>query len=692
MTTGNSPWVLGIGASHNGAVCLLRGAEVHVAIQEERLAGQKRTHVRGAVPSQAVAYCLDYAGIGPEDLSMVAICTRSSAADAQNDLYLNRQLRIGRNGTPVLYTSHHLGHAASSFAVSGFEDAAVLVVDGIGSPYEDLSQDEAASLRDSDRAGWESISIYRASADGLSSVHKQMTSEGMLFPNDGGSWSRRMDDWHGMPRFRTLGGMYGAVARQIFGDPLDGAGKAMGLAPLGTATIAPDEFATFADGYLQFSDAVPAAYRHDDRWPMHQDGYADLARSSQEALESFMTGLAGHARAVTGAQRLCLAGGVALNGIANERIIREVGFEDVFIIPAAEDSGTALGAAYLGLWELGRRGEKAAAGPVPRPSVQLKSDGLGRRYLQDQIQSAVDSVPNISEVAGGASASAVAERLARGQIVGWFSGGAELGPRALGHRSILCDPRDDAMKKVLNSRVKRREGFRPFAPAILVEHAREWFELDGVAAESPHMLRVCRFRDTHADRVPAVAHRDGTGRLQTVDRDTSPELYRVIDEFRRLTGVPMLLNTSFNIAGEPIVENPEDALWCMLGSGIDCIVIEGRLFDRTDPSWDLVDCKLSLAPVEFMWRSKLPDFADALDRAAGHPDRRQVRVPQRWGQSTVACDRHTWDIITSLALKPATGRELSATLGDTSAQDDQSAAMRSQIMRLRRMGLISIGA
>jgi carbamoyltransferase len=553
-------WVLGIGASHNGGACLLRDGEIVVAVQEERLIRRKRARVWAGLESMSVRYCLEAAGIGPEDLAVVGVATQQAADSRWNDVHLNPALRVGHHRTPTVHVPHHRAHATGALATSGFDDAAVLVVDGLGSPAEDLPEEELAAVVGG-REGWETASIYDASGASFTPIEKHLAPEGRWL------WVEGV----GMPRFGSLGGLFSAVATQIFGDLME-AGKVMGLAPYGEVTHPVEDFFTIEGGQLRFSSKVPELFRHSDRWPAREREYRDLAASVQAALEDGLLYLARRAQMLTGASRLCYAGGVALNSVANERIVRETDFEEIHFMPASEDSGIAVGAAYAALWSLSGRTD----GP------RVATDSLGASYSPEEVDAAVGRSAGIEELRSDEVLDAVAGMLADGHIVGWFHGGAELGPRALGHRSILCDPRRPDAKEVLNARVKHREAFRPFAPLVLREHAGSWFELGGASDESPFMLRVWPFRPERALQVPAVVHVDGTGRVQTLERDANPRLHELLTRFHAKTGVPLLLNTSLNVAGEPIVETPDEALWCLVATGLDACVIETRVFTKAE--------------------------------------------------------------------------------------------------------------
>lgn len=555
---GKTGWILGISASHNGSACLLKGNEIVAAIQEERLVREKRRSVRGATPCLAINYCLKAAGIRPSDLDIVVLCVQGEARSREQDLRLNPQLQVSLNGIRILMISHHFGHAVSAFATSGFEESAVLVIDGLGSPHEDFSSDEQARVVGQDRDGWECTSLYSASGTKITAVEKHLVK--------GDEWLDRRKP--GMPTFRSLGGMYSAVATQIFGHPMEGAGQVMGLAPYGQPQFPVGDFFEVVDGQFLFHDKIPAQFAHDRRWPDCETQYRNLARSVQEALETAVLYLAHRLGETAPSKNLCYAGGVALNCVANERLIRESAFKRLSIMPAAEDSGASVGAAFYGLWQL----------TAENTCYHLASDSLGRKYDKAAIDRSIEKTPAVAVLRNRRDIlDEITERLCEGQFAGWFQGGSELGPRALGQRSILADPRSPKAKDELNARIKFRAAFRPFAPSIIYEEADKWFEYDGSERESPFMLRVCSFKPEVRDRVPAVVHVDGTGRVHTVTKEANERLYELLKRFYRRTDVPILLNTSFNISGEPIVETPEDALWCLLYTGLDFLVLEDRI-------------------------------------------------------------------------------------------------------------------
>ena len=564
------PWVLGLSASHNGAACLLHGDHIVAAVQEERLVGKKRARLYGARPSLAVAYCLNQGGITARDLDLVVLCAQTDVHLPENEITRNRMLDVQANGTPTLTISHHAGHAVSAFATSGLDEAAVLIVDGMGSPTYDLSDNEKRAVLDPGVVGGETNSIYHTAGTTLDALEKHMVEQGR--------WLNPPPEGAAMPGFGSLGGIFSAAAKQIFGDSTD-AGKVMGLAPYGSPTIGPEEFFEIRDGRFVFFDDVPKRFTQPARWPHDQKRYEDLACSVQNALEHALLYLVNRARELSPSRNLVYAGGVALNSVANERIIRETDFDHVYVIPAAEDSGPAIGAAFHGLWHL-------TGDYTPQA---FERDGFGTIYGASEISATIERTPSVVTRETTDTVSDAADLLVGGEIIAWFTGPSELGPRALGQRSILCDPRQPDAKETLNARVKHREAFRPFAPVILLEEVSNWFDVDGVNPESPFMLRVMKFREDKLGLLPAVEHIDGTGRVQTVTRSVNGSYYELVREFGERTGVPIVLNTSLNVMGEPIVETPEDALWCLLLTQLDACVFDNAIVTKKPGYESLAD-------------------------------------------------------------------------------------------------------
>jgi carbamoyltransferase len=299
--------------------------------------------------------------------------------------------------------------------------------------------------------------------------------------------------------------------------------------------------------------------------------WEDLAWRIQDDTERVLLARARWLRETTGAKNLCIAGGVALNCVANGKIAREAGFENVWIQPAAGDDGVAIGCAFYG---------HLAVQNKPR-SWTLNNAYFGRPYSDQEVDDATHRrlVRLVSKTKlSDDICRDVAKLLSEGNVLGWFQGRSEFGPRSLGNRSILADPRKAEMKDILNSRVKHRQPFRPFAPIVLADRAKEIFEGDH---DSPYMLLAMNVRPQWRDRVPAIVHVDGTARVQTVTQDQNERLYRLLKEFDAITGVPVLINTSFNVKGEPIIETPEDAIHCFLTTGIDYLALHDALMEKS---------------------------------------------------------------------------------------------------------------
>jgi carbamoyltransferase len=373
-----------------------------------------------------------------------------------------------------------------------------------------------------------------------------------------------------------LGALYSRASTYIFGD-WDKCGELMGLAPYGRSNRF-KPLMTIRDNELR----VPEWTAEFDRpWVIDSGGkwddspamghWEDLAWRVQDDTETVLLARARWLRETTGARNLCIAGGVALNCVANGRIAREAGFDNVWIQPAAGDDGIAIGCAYYGHVALQKKA---------RASVMTHAY-VGMDYSEADVQEAL-ARPSVRLATKRTRCfdicAETARVLADGNVIGWFQGRSEFGPRALGNRSILADPRSPQMKDILNRRVKHRQPFRPFAPIVLAHRMHEIFEGE---EDSPFMLIAKRVREPWRDRIAAIVHVDGTARVQTVRRETNERLYRLLEAFEALTGVPVLINTSFNVKGEPIVETPHDAVACFLATGIDYLALHDLLIAKT---------------------------------------------------------------------------------------------------------------
>jgi carbamoyltransferase len=437
-----------------------------------------------------------------------------------------------------------------------------MVVDGVGSYASDVPETHWLSNGVNPLAR-ESESYYSFKGSKLEPLKKVW-----MGPNRG----FLSDEFYNMP---GLGAMYSRASTYVFGD-WNKCGELMGLAPYGRADkIGP--LLQLHDGELEVPSwsaefTQPWLEESPESWEASpaMSHWEDLAWRMQDDTERVLLARANWLRETTGAKNLCLAGGVALNCVANGRLAREAGFDNVWIQPAAGDDGIAIGCAYYGHLEIQKK---------PRSYV-MNHAFLGRPYGEEDVEKTMSGGLARFGTVRTASRNVCADAakvLADGKVIGWFQGRSEFGPRALGNRSILADPRTPEMKDILNKRVKFRQAFRPFAPIVLHERADEIFEGKG---DSPYMLMAKRVAPEWRSKIPAIVHVDGSARVQTVSQDTNPVLHRLLKEFEALTGVPVLINTSFNIKGQPIVETPADAMECFLMTGIDCLVLHDYLVTK----------------------------------------------------------------------------------------------------------------
>ncbi len=578
------PTVLGLNLSHNASACIVDGVETLVAIQEERLTRRKYDRFAGAGPSLCIPYCLNAAGLSIADLDGVAVCVQGDASLPEFDVSSNPALSGLRVGVPIRYYGHHLSHAMSAAACSGYGDAAVIVADGLGSPVRNLALDESQVMVGVAEDRWEALSLYDYTPQGLRPLLKDSAAPaGWLVPSPDG----------GMPSFGSLGGMYAAVSQYIFGEVLD-AGKVMGLAAYGASTFPASSFYDFDCNRMIFKDDIPRKFKRREIASITTKE-KNLATSVQRALELALLEWIAILRDQSDSTRFCFAGGVALNGLANERIVAARRFRQHFFMPAADDSGVALGAAFLLCRDLGEC--------KPR---RLLTDSLGRIYGPSEIQHAVTIVEGLTTEWTPEWVDRSVDALIAGEVLGIFDAGSEFGPRALGQRSIIAAATDASARERVNSRVKHREPFRPFAPAVLAECADEWFDFSSGDTTSPFMLRVVNALEQCRSIAPAIVHVDGTARVQTVD-ESRPMLHRILREYASRTGIPILLNTSFNVAGEPIVETPADALSALLETDIDACVFAGAITRRVATIKSPLDMFPVLRIKEFVVEVRFPD-------------------------------------------------------------------------------------
>ncbi|MES2901976.1 MAG: carbamoyltransferase C-terminal domain-containing protein [Pseudomonadota bacterium] len=554
---GAEPRILGINRTQDASICLLEGSHLVWAIQKERLTRQK--HHWGRTGDVARIYGERLPGL--EDPIDVLVECYSSDAEFDRLAEYNHELAGSLKLAPDcrrVHISHHLAHVYSVFHPSPFNDAAVMIIDGQGSTVSDFT--EAWPQGAGVPGNWcEVSSFYRADRERISCIDKQV-------------WDR--DD----QRLVGLGMFYFLLTQAIF--PGHGnEGKVMGLAPHGNP-------AALGLPPLDVSGCqvtIPARWREilrerRFRYSGKDDaGFADmanLAAAGQRAFEEGLLAVARWLRSQTGADNLCFAGGTALNCSANERLLRETPFRRVFIPPAPSDAGTALGCAIYGLTEVAQQACE----------FRWQNDYLGPEPARADIEAALADASDLQleHIAEpGHFAARLAGLLCQGKVVGLFHGRSEFGPRALGHRSILADPRHPHMRDWINDKVKQREWFRPLAPVVLIEHAAEFFDVPGA---SPFMQFAAPVHPAAARKVPAITHVDCTARLQTVGPDDDPFLLALLHAFHERSGLPVLLNTSFNGKDEPIVETPAEALESFRNSPMHVLAMPPYLVrKRTEP-------------------------------------------------------------------------------------------------------------
>ncbi len=595
--------ILGLsGLYHDSAACLVQDGRVTAAAQEERFTRLK--HDAG-LPYHAMAFCLDHGGVEAGQLDAVVfydkpltklarlLATYTAVAPRGLNSFLmaipvwlrekawvgpqvERFLRRAGYGRPgrFLFAEHHLSHAAAAFFPSPFEEAAILTVDGVGE--------------------WTTTAVGHGRGNRLELMWEQR------FPHSLGLLYSAFTYFCG---FKVNSGEYKLMGLAPYGEPVYAdliRDKLLDVREDGSFRLNLDYFGYLAGLTMtnaRFSELFGGPPRAPESELTRRE--MDLARSIQEVTEEVLGKMARYARAVTGARHLCLAGGVALNCVANGKLLRAGLFDDLWIQPAAGDAGGALGAALYAWHQLdGHPREVRPEGDAMQGAL------LGPRFTADEIRAYLDAggYP-YQEYGSAARDELVARAIADGKVVGLFQGRMEFGPRALCNRSILADARSREMQSYLNLATKFRESFRPFAPAVLRERCQDYFE---VVRESPYMLLVDRVKAArclppdgderklplkewiHRPRsdIPAVTHVDYSGRLQTVDRARNPRMHSILRAFERLTGEAIVVNTSFNVRGEPIVCTPEDAYRCFMRTGIDLLVLEDFVLHKEQqPAW-----------------------------------------------------------------------------------------------------------
>ncbi|NIA15130.1 MAG: carbamoyltransferase [Nitrospiraceae bacterium] len=552
--------ILGIGGySHDSAAALVCDGKLVAAVAEERLTRVKH---QGGVPREAVRYCLDTAGLTPDDVDHVGCYMRPFLRIAKrlpyrltqmfrsptysagymayelvhNAMYVHGMRSLRGPETKLHFMEHHPAHAASAFLVSPFDSAALLCVDYVG----------------------EHTATWAGVGQGTALRHLQS----LNYPYSLGVFYSAITDYLG---FLRASDEYKVMGLASYGEPEFYDDFARIIRPRSNGWYDID-LSWLACHYLPGSRCGYFSRKFLDRFgPPRRKGepveqrHRNIAASAQRVLEETILRLLNALHAQTSQKRLCMAGGVALNCAMNGRLLRESPFEEIWVQPAAGDDGIAIGAAFQ-LHHTLTGAER---------SYVMRDARLGPEFSDEDIRRFLDGAKIGHEVPEYLEGRA-AELIAGGKIVGWYQGRMEFGPRALGSRSILADPTRPDMKNLLNKYVKHREEFRPFAPSCLEERAHEYFT---GCTHSPFMLFVYPVEPDKRDRVPAITHIDGTARVQTVSKDVHPRYYRLIHAFEKLRGVPMVINTSFNVMGEPIVNTPADAVRCFFSTGMDALVI-----------------------------------------------------------------------------------------------------------------------
>jgi carbamoyltransferase len=511
---------------HNtGAAAIYRGEEgipKFVFISEERLDREKDSR---AFPLLAINKILNILNLCKDDIDLI-IMDYIIDRDWQKDNKINEEdvheFFNGIDKSKIRVMDHHLAHAYATFYSSNFDNSAVLVVDGRGSQKETQS-------------------LFKASIkDGIEKVNSTDKA--------------------------SIGLLYASIT-QLIGFKLLQEGKTMGLAPYGKNERILDLNIEFNGIETDYSHLMyDGTYQLKKEYMFDRKSFQDKANIAfeiQEECEKVMLHLAQYAKTVTEESNLCLSGGVALNSVANYKVLQKNIFNDIFINPACSDTGIPLGCALYGYHTILKQ---------PKNYNEI-SPYLGVEYSENEIMNAIDKFEGFQVIKDSDFQECV-ELLSTNKIVACHQGRSEMGPRALGNRSILMSPLEAKNKDTLNSRVKHRESFRPFAPACLEEYVHEYYDID---RPSPYMLFVPSVKEDKKDILKAVTHVDGTGRLQTLTRERNQHFYEIVNMFYKKTGVPILLNTSFNIAGEPIVETPENAIVCFLNNDIDALLIGNYL-------------------------------------------------------------------------------------------------------------------
>tara|TARA_R110002049_G_C9177204_1_gene562910 strand:+ start:18303 stop:19991 length:1689 start_codon:yes stop_codon:yes gene_type:complete len=552
---------------HDSTACIVKDGQLITAIEEERLNRDKHTQ---AFPELSIKKCLEIAGLNYSDIDHIAVSIKPTthwfkktihvakniksfmpflghhvvnayAKQRRFKLWYNNIWNEGSKGPKIHFIEHHLTHVAGTFYISPYKEAALLGIDGSGE--------------------WATTWLGYGNGNEVKKIGES------FFPN-------------------SLGSFYETVTQFCGFKPNYDEGKTMGLAPMGDPNVYKEQVAKMISvngkgelkvdlSYFNYQGLIKNKYskkfvdtfgKPRDPKGDFEDNHLNTAAAFQRVLEDKVLEMCQILHNKTKADYLVISGGVSLNSVMNGRIVRETPFKDVYVMPAAGDNGTAIGAAYY-LYN----------GILKKPRNFVHDNPyLGTIYTNDEIKVAIKEAKVKAEYVEDVCDKA-ASLLSEGKIIGWFQGAMEIGPRALGSRSILANPAFPDMKDKINAEVKHREAYRPFAPSALVESYKDYFDLE---VEAPFMLKVCNVHENKRHVIPAVTHVDGSARLQTVNNKLHPLYHQLIKKLGERTGVPVVLNTSFNIQGEPVVESPKDALRCFYSTGLDALVMGNYVFQK----------------------------------------------------------------------------------------------------------------
>ena len=561
--TSKPVYVLGTGLSHDGSACLLKEGRVAVAIEKERITRIKHD---GGNDAAAIEYCLDAEGIDLEDVSLVVQNALHSMLKHGNHWFRGPRPFVEAGKPRVVTIPHHLAHAYGAFYSAPFDQAAVLVIDGSGSSFDDCCDLGGAEVPvhpdpEIQHGYFEKDSYYFFDENGCRPLFKDFSPWG---------YDIKEGFLDSVGTLHSIGGLYWAASIYCFRNFSD-AGKLMGLAPYGRDGVYHGHIFDLRDArvFLRYDwtrEMNRPARSHED-FKLNFQYYADFAKWVQRETERAILYVIDCRQRFAPAANLVYCGGVALNAVTNGRIVKECPFQNVYFQPSAGDNGVAVGCAYYGWAEVLK---------LPR----VWHDGgtcLGRKYSEDEYLQALScSGDRIQFRAEPDVVNYTAELLAAGNVVGWFQDGSEFGPRALGNRSILANPGIPGLRDFINSRIKDREDFRPFAPAVLDYCSSDLFELD---RPSPYMIVVTDVKPAWRKALSEVTHVDGSARVQTVSKALGPLFFALLEAFHDRTGVPALLNTSLNKRGSPIVETPAQAIELLLSTELHALIL-GRYVVR----------------------------------------------------------------------------------------------------------------